>query len=280
MKAEISFLWMYCPNKACGRLIVKGLSARRTYSGGIPQETKLDEWIILPRRATRYINPLVPDQYAEDYRQAAAILDASPKASAGLSRRILADLLQDYGKYTQFKLSARIDSFINDRTNPTPLRQYLHYLREMADFGVHTQKDSTTGVIIDVELEEAKWCLDVLDRLFDYYIIGPIHDKQMLAGMDEKLAQAGRKPIMPLSDEEQYGQEKPDPENPQGPRDSSSDPQRLLRESKESLRTRRSPERGEGIKRPPGEGLAQTEHVHRLDPSISEHTHSGSPEDA
>lgn len=203
LKADIAFAWMHCPNRACGRLIVKGESTRTTSSSGIPQVKKLAEWVVLPRRFTRHVNPLVPEQYADDYRQAAAILDDSPKASAGLARRVLADLLADYGKYTQFQLSARIDAFVKDPNNPSALRQHLHYLREIADFGVHTQKDSTTGVIIDVEVGEAEWCLDVLDRLFDYFIIGPQRDDKMRTAFDEKLAQAGRKPIAPLPNEDQ-----------------------------------------------------------------------------
>jgi hypothetical protein len=197
IKAHFSFLWMRCPNKSCDRLIVKGLVTRQTAHGGIPQETKIAEWIIWPRWTIRYINPLVSDQYAEDYRQAAAILEASPKASAALSRRVLADLLKDYGGYDNSNLSVRITDFINDKSNPSTLRENLHHLREMGNFGAHTQKDELTGVVIDVEPEEAEWCLEVLDGLFDYYIVGPKRDAERRASFNEKLARANRKPINP-----------------------------------------------------------------------------------
>ena len=62
--AEISLLWMSCPHDDCGRLIVKGISRRRTYAMHIPQFADIDEWIILPRRASRPIDPLVPEEYA------------------------------------------------------------------------------------------------------------------------------------------------------------------------------------------------------------------------
>ena len=122
--------------------------------------------------------------------------------SAALSRRILADILLDKVKHNHFKLSSRIDAFIKDQSNPRPLRENLHYFREIADFGVHTQKDDVTGAIIDVTNEEAEWCLDVLDGLFDYYIVGPKHDEDVRRAFDEKLSQAGRKAIAPLPEDE------------------------------------------------------------------------------
>jgi hypothetical protein len=86
--------------------------------------------------------------------------------------------------------------------------------------------------------------------------------------------------VTPRIGHEQLQETSENSENPKGSRDSDSNPQGLLRESKESLRTRRSAGRRKGIKRQPGEGLTQTATVHRPDSSISKHTHSGSLEDA
>lgn len=110
-------------------------------------------------------------------------------------------MLHDKGGYTNFKLSSRIDAFIGDRANPRRLRENLHYFREIADFGLHTQKNSTTGVIIDVETHEAEWCLDIVDHIFDYYIVGPKRDEDVRLAFDQKLSQAGRKLIAPLPEE-------------------------------------------------------------------------------
>ena len=60
-------------------------------------------------------------------------------------------------------------------------------------------------------------------------------------------------------------------------RDSDSDPQGLLGQSKEGGRTRRV---GKGIKRQPEEVESQTSHDHRLGDCISKRTRSGSLEDA
>ncbi len=92
--------------------------------------------------------------------------------SAVMSRRILADLLERYADQTQFRLPERIDSVRADTSYPTAIRKRLHYLREIADFGAHTQTDGTAEVV-NVTEAEAEWTLDVVDALFDYFIVGP-----------------------------------------------------------------------------------------------------------
>jgi Domain of unknown function (DUF4145) len=120
--------------------------------------------------------------------------------SAVLSRRILADLLEKYADLTQFSLPARIDVFAADKDHPRQLRENLHYFREIANFGAHNQKDDQAA-IIDVGSEEAEWTLDLLDRLFDYFIATPARDRRMREAMDERIKEAGRKPIEPVPDD-------------------------------------------------------------------------------
>ena len=160
-------------------------------------------WFALPRRpAPRVVDSRVPDRLATDYQQACLILEDSPKMSAALSRTILADVLEEYGGYDDFKLSSRIDAFIADARNPRHLRENLHHLREMADFGLHTQKDKTDGAVIDVEAHKAEWTLDIVDRLFDYYIVQEARDREIREAFDNKIQRAGRKPIQPLGEDD------------------------------------------------------------------------------
>jgi hypothetical protein len=109
----------------------------------------------------------VPNEFADDYVEAKVILADSPRMSAVLSRRILADLLKKYAGLTNFKLSDRINAFINNPAHPSRIKQNLHYLREIADFGAHTMTDSEDRVI-NATADEAEWTLKVVDDLFDY----------------------------------------------------------------------------------------------------------------
>jgi hypothetical protein len=64
-------------------------------------------------------------------------MGASPRMSAVLSRRVLADLLERYTGLTDFNPKARIDAFIEDKSHPYRLRENLGHLVEMGNFGAH-----------------------------------------------------------------------------------------------------------------------------------------------
>ena len=194
--------WLKCQNSECQEIVVQIL---RSESGAA------NSWIALPKRTNSpIIHQLVTDPFRQDYIEASTILGDSPRMSAVLSRRLLADLLEKYASLKQFSLAQRIDEFIKDVRHPLWIRQNLHYLREVGDFGAHTQQDKTaTGpaatppsadpAIINVDKAEAEWTLKIIGDLFEYFIVAPQKDKEMRAAIDKKLADASRKPIIPLT---------------------------------------------------------------------------------
>jgi len=197
--------WLKCQNTECQEIVVQITSAEH----GKPE----DSWIALPKRpAIPLLHELVTEPFRQDYLEACTILEDSPRMSAVLSRRLLADLLEKYAGLKQYALAQRIDEFINDTRHPLWIRENLHYLREMGDFGAHTQQDKTVvtstvpapanvtaePVIINVDKQEAEWTLTIIADLFEYFIIAPQRDKVIRAGFDKKLADAQRKPITPL----------------------------------------------------------------------------------
>lgn len=197
-QALFTFDWMHCANDQCAQVVVRGHVARP--SGSMLDNVlqyRTDTWLVHPRSAARPVNPLVPKSIARDFHEAVAILDLSHRMSAVLARRILGDLLEKYASLTNFSLKAQIDNFIADTARPRELRENLHHLREMGDFGAHTQTNGNAEVI-DVTGEEASWTLDVVERLFDYFIVAPARDRQLREGIDAKLKEAGRKEIKPL----------------------------------------------------------------------------------
>jgi hypothetical protein len=198
--STVAVSWMRCANGECDELIIRIHERRHVFHGPVP--IAQDEvWIARPRTgASRAIDPLVPDGYRRDFAEAADILDRSPRMSAVLSRRILADLLEGYARKTQYNLADRIDSFNDDTTHPKSIRENLHYLREIADLSAHTKKNDQAE-IIDVERVEAEWTLALIDRLFDYFIVSPAKDASVRAAVDQKVQDAGRKPIKPLPED-------------------------------------------------------------------------------
>lgn len=193
---EVKVEWMRCSNEECQQLIIRLHEVRLT--GQMAPFMQTDSWVARPRfgETDRPINALVPEPFRTDYAEAAAILGLSPRMSVVLSRRILADVLEKFADQKQFSLAARIDKFVADTNHPRQLRENLHHFREIADFGAHTQRDDQAEVL-DVGSAEAEWTLDLLDRLFDYFIVTPDRDQKMRDVMDERIKAAGRRPIEP-----------------------------------------------------------------------------------
>ncbi|MDO8613193.1 MAG: DUF4145 domain-containing protein [Dehalococcoidia bacterium] len=196
--------WLDCLE--CHHVLVRFTQIRRQPSRDkLPRDFEIlgeESWLVIPRHSARSVHAEVGKAVpylARLYQEAASILDESPSASAVLSRRVLADLLKKYAKREEFGLPDRINKFNEDTSHPSGLRENLHHLREIANFGAHTQEDDQAS-IVDVDRHEAEWTLDLVDRLFDYFIITPARDKEMRAKMDKKIDAVGRKPIKPPED--------------------------------------------------------------------------------
>jgi uncharacterized protein DUF4145 len=190
--------WMRCPNDGCGQILVQAETDTRYTGNNNPQAQDIlrDKRLVVPQTsAARTLHPTVPDPFRQDYLEASLILENSPRMSAVLSRRIVGDLLEKYADRTEYNLAKRIDKFIEDKSYPSHVRDNLHHLREIADFGAHTQTDQADGTIIDVDRDEAEWTLDIVDSLFDYFIVGPETDRLRREAFDKKMEAAGRKPI-------------------------------------------------------------------------------------
>ena len=50
------------------------------------------------------------------------------------------------------------------------------------------------GRFIDVEPEEAEWCLEILEALFDHFYVEPEKAKAKKAALNDKLKAAGKPP--------------------------------------------------------------------------------------
>ena len=137
----------------------------------------------------------VPEQLKADYQEAYQVLPVSPKASAALSRRALQAILVDQG-YVGRNLSKQIDAVLNDTKSdkalPTGILRTVDAIRLFGNFSAHPITDITSLQIIDVEPEEAEWCLQIVERLFDHYYVRPAEDQKILDELNEKLSLAGR----------------------------------------------------------------------------------------
>jgi hypothetical protein len=165
------------------------------YSGAGEPIWSVKRTILPVNRGRRALPAGVPEAIAQEYREASAVLEISPRASAAMSRRCLQSLLGDAGGATADRLDKAIDQVIAASVLPRHLAEELDAVREIGNFAAHPMKSLATGAVLDVEPGEAEWNLEVLEHLFDFFFVELPGRKVRRHALEEKLKEAGRKPL-------------------------------------------------------------------------------------
>jgi hypothetical protein len=143
------------------------------------------------------VPPDVPSDIAVDYVEACNVLPISAKASAALSRRCLQNMLHAHG-YKDRDLAREIDLLLREtdpqKALPHRLRVTVDAIRKFGNFSAHPIDDKTTLQVIEVEPEEAEWCLETIEELFEHFYTGPAAAAARKAALNAKLAAAGKPP--------------------------------------------------------------------------------------
>jgi hypothetical protein len=176
-----------CP--ACARRLIR----LRLVGKGLKPTAR--DFVVYPAHAMRPPPPEVPDPYATDFREAVAVLQASPKASAALSRRNLQAIIRDKAGIKAKDLSTEIQTLIAQPGFPSELAGTVDAVRNVRNLAAHPIKETNTGAIVEVEPEEADWLLEVLEGLLDYYFVQPAKATARRATLNAKLQQAGKPPM-------------------------------------------------------------------------------------
>lgn len=192
--------WHNCPS--CGNIVVyfepDFITARASLSksGTSSQEYKLPKnaITIYPKlKSPPTLSEYIPDEYRDDFLEAYNVLDGSPKASAALSRRCLQRLLRDKANIKPGTLSSEIDQTLGRL--PSELRNTVDAIRNFGNFAAHPDKNIVTGDILDVELQEAEWTLEILKELLNFYIVKPAELIKKQQDLNTKLKNAGKNPM-------------------------------------------------------------------------------------
>jgi len=158
-----------------------------------------------PSRGWRQVEPIgsdrgptpveVPADIAEDYQEACLVLPLSAKASAALARRCLQNILHRQG-YKARDLAKEIDLLLNEADPKKAIPQSLHdtidSIRNFGNFSAHPITDVTSLQVVDVEPEEAEWCLAILEEMFEHFYVKPAQAAAKKAALNAKLAGAGK----------------------------------------------------------------------------------------
>lgn len=171
-----------CSNKDCGEVTLQvgfGPGQYKQVYGNTRYQVDLPTQELFQLRPKSRAKPqpeAVPRVLAEDYYEACAIRDLSPKASATLSRRVLQGMIRDFCKIARRTLFDEIEalkSMADEGRAPSGVAfetiDAMHSVRSIGNIGAHMEMD--IDVIVDVDPEEAQALIELIEMLFDEWYV-------------------------------------------------------------------------------------------------------------
>jgi hypothetical protein len=135
-----------------------------------------EKWKLRPASFRKPQPASVPKVLADDYYEACAIRDLSPKASATLSRRCIQGMIRDFCGITKNRLIDEIvalEKLSDEGSAPKGVEpetvDAIDHVRKIGNIGAHMEKD--INVIVDVDPGEAEALTDLIELLFDEWYV-------------------------------------------------------------------------------------------------------------
>ena len=167
--------WIVCPNSECRKITLSSILYEANYRLGEWHKGEiLKSWRTLPSSYAKSFPDYIPSPIINDYEEACAILETSPKASATLSRRCLQGIIRDFYGISKNRLIDEINA-IKDLIDPL-IWQSIDAVRKVGNIGAHMEKD--INLIIDVEPKEAYLLKELIELLFEEWYIHR-HEREM-----------------------------------------------------------------------------------------------------
>ncbi|KAI4445306.1 hypothetical protein C823_007813 [Eubacterium plexicaudatum ASF492] len=128
-----------------------------------------------PKSSAKQFPDYIPEAIRQDYEEACAIVNLSPKASATLSRRCLQGIIRDFWGISK----ARLIDEINELQNKIPAQQWkvIDGIRRIGNIGAHMEKD--INLIVDIDPDEAQKLIKLIEHLLDQWYINR-HEQELL----------------------------------------------------------------------------------------------------
>jgi hypothetical protein len=132
----------------------------------------------------------VPADLAGDYWTASQILPFSEEASAAISRRLLQRVLASKAGAGYGGLADQVRRATTASNMPEYLKEALQTYAKLAKLEAHEVKSYRCDALAMVNDGEARWLLEVLKPLFEFYYVQPALVSRMRRPIEELLAPA------------------------------------------------------------------------------------------
>ena len=170
-----------CSNNDCGEITLTGhLIANQNHnrhsSYSRAQDVTIYENQLLPQSNAKPQPTFIPQPITEDYYEAAAILNLSPKASATLTRRCLQGMIRDFCGISKKTLFQEIEELKNlDKAGNLPKGvttetiEAIDHVRAIGNIGAHMEKD--INHIVSIDPDEAEALINLVEILFEEWYV-------------------------------------------------------------------------------------------------------------
>jgi hypothetical protein len=176
-----------CNNPACKRISLSLDLYGFIYSGSHGTQRKYLTQRLLPRSNSKPQPDYIPEALREDYDEACAIRDLSPKAAATLVRRCLQGMIRDFCKINDKRtlddeIKALMTSVSEGRA-PSGVTEEsveaIDQVRGIGNIGAHMERD--IDLIVDVDPNEAQVLIELVEMLFEEWYVAR-HQRQERLG--------------------------------------------------------------------------------------------------
>jgi hypothetical protein len=155
-----------CPNPDCKKFTF----AVKVYSFN-NATNRVEELItdarLIPPSFAKVLPDYIPLAIKQDYEEACAVRDLSPKAAATLARRALQGMIRDFWGVSQTRLIDEIEG-IKNKVDPLTWKA-IDVVRGVGNIGAHMEKD--INVIVDVDPDEAGLLIELIETLVaEWYV--------------------------------------------------------------------------------------------------------------
>jgi len=136
---------------------------------------------IYPTSLAKQFPEYIPEAIKEDYEEAYSIVNASPKASATLSRRCLQGMIRDFWGISENNLYEEINK-IKDKVTASQWKA-IDAVRSIGNIGAHMKKD--INEIVNIEPDEAEKLLKLIELLINKWYIARYDEEELTESIVE-----------------------------------------------------------------------------------------------
>lgn len=170
-----------CANQSCAMLSLNLDVVRRqdnNYNQGFEIKERFKAWTLLPSSNAKPFPDYIPKSLKDDYEEACAIRNLSPKASATLIRRCIQGIIRDFCgiKLKDNRLISEVlelSKRVSEGKAPSGVLadtvQAIDDIRKIGNIGAHME--ANIDIIIDVDPMEAQTLIELAEMLFtEWYV--------------------------------------------------------------------------------------------------------------